>query len=183
MAQSGVDVNGLQKLKPVVPLADPGEFPGVAKVSHHWVIVVDLEHLSAKAAGDHQKPCRVVVAKILLLKYTLSDGEGWQSSQKDSEYRSMPAFRVLNKCVLHRVILLKFFHCTDKNIVLVFVASALGRHLDGGPQKTISVTVLAARLAGHSHVKFLQLETPAGKTSEGSFEFASQQSEWWSVTT
>lgn len=74
----------------------------------------------------------------------------------------------------------------EKHVVLVVVISAFGLQLDGGPRKTIEVTVLAARLAllaarlprllDHSR-KFHHARRP-----DGSFRFPIQQNEWPSVT-
>lgn len=75
-ARWGLEVNGLRKLRPAVPLAGLGECPGVAKLSRRCVIVACLEDLFAKANGDYQQPCPVVVSDVLLVKYTPSDGEG-----------------------------------------------------------------------------------------------------------
>lgn len=55
MPRSGVEVNDVPKLRPVVPLADPGEYPGVDKAPRRWVTVADLEDLSVEASGDHQR--------------------------------------------------------------------------------------------------------------------------------
>lgn len=78
----------------------------------------------------------------------------------------MPVFQVLSECSQLKIVPSNFchvfgVHCTEENIVLVVVVSTLGPPLDGGPPKTIGVTLLAARLADQSHVRFLQSETPA----------------------
>lgn len=82
----------------------------------------------------------------------------------------MPAFQVLDECTQLLIISLKFCHdvgvlCAEEDHVLVVVISALGRQLDGGPQKTIGVTVLVAPIVDQSHVDFLQLDTPESKAS------------------